>query len=251
MKTTKTIVRTALVCLAVALTAGCATQKTWVYHANSYAPPSASTGKTVAVLAFEDARTNKNENMWGMCFIPLVPYGWQHFDSPEGIAMHATSAMWINYKPTEDYPKALAEDLKKTGLFSDAFFDYRRTVSDYAVKGKVVNTKYVGRIITYCLSFAGPYLWLIGFPSASTENDLSVELSLVDSKTDKVLFSKVYTAAPRKSVSWLYVMKNDFNYADMLAEVNKQFCQDIQPVLLAELKSQQPRAEAPQASPGK
>jgi hypothetical protein len=210
---------------------GCASQKTWVYRSNSYPPAKSSTGKKVAVLAFEDARENRNDNVWGIGFIPLFPCGWQHLSSPEGIQHHATSGMWVNYKPTEDYPKALAEDLRNTGLFSDAFFDFRRESGDYAVKGKILNTKYDGYIITYGLSAYGAYLWLIGFPCASANNELSLELSLVDAKADKTLFSKVYTATPRSSVSWLYVMNNDFNYSEMLADVNKQFCNDIQPVI--------------------
>jgi hypothetical protein len=239
MKTTTIDIRIALGCLAIALTAGCATNKGWVYRSNAYAPAGSSTGKKVAVLPFEDARENKNSNKWLLYMVPLMPYGSQRFDAPEGVPMHMTSAAWTNYKPTEDYPKALAEDLKKTGLFSDAFFDYRKQSADYAVKGRIVSTKYSGHIFSYGLSVYGPLLWLIGLPAASTSNELSVEFSLVDSQTDKPLFSKTYAATPRKSVSWIYVMKNDFNYSEMLAEVNKQFCQDIQPVILATITPQQ------------
>jgi 3-methyladenine DNA glycosylase Tag len=60
----------------------------------------------------------------------------------------------------------------------------------------------------------------------------------VDAKTDKTLFSKVYTADPRSGVSWIYVLKNDFNYPEMLGELNKQFCNDIQPVVLDSAKGQ-------------
>ena len=146
--------------------------------------------------------------------------------------MHTTSGMWLNYKPTEDFSKALAEDLRNTHLFSDAFFDYRRETGDYAVKGKILSTKYVGRTITYGLSVYGVYLWLIGLPATWTENELSIDLALEDSKTEKILFSKTYTASPRSSLSWIYCMNNDFNYAEMLAELNKQFCTDIQPIVL-------------------
>lgn len=229
----KTLIRSVCLALVIGFASGCASEKTWVYHSNSYPLTTASTGKKVAVLAFEDGRENKNQNMWGIYMIPVVPYGWQHFNAPEGAQMHMTSGLWLNYKPTEDFPKALAEDLRKTGLFSESFFDYRKGNSDYAVSGKILNTKYDGYIISYGLSVYGPLLWFIGLPAASVNNELSVELSLVDCKTDRPLFSKVYTATPRKAVSWLYVMKDDFNYSEMLAEVNKQFCTDIVPALAA------------------
>jgi hypothetical protein len=238
MNTKGIIIRSALVSLAIAFTTGCTPQRAWVYHSNSYPAAVTGTGKTVAVLAFEDARENKNTSLYGMYLVPLVPYGWMDYHAPEGVNMHMNSGLWMNYKPTEDYPKALAEDLKKTGLFSDAFFEFRRASSDYAVKGKILNSKYTGRVFSYGLTFAGPILWFIGFPSTSVSTDLSVELSLVESKTDKALFTKVYTAPHRCDVSWLYVPKNDFNYSEMLAELNKQFCQDIQPVVLNAAKTQ-------------
>jgi hypothetical protein len=230
MKTLKYIVSGFIACLAAVSLTGCASQKTWVYHANSYASMGTSTDKKIAILPFEDLRENENQNIWGIGYIPLVPYGPQNLNTPEGIDRHTTSGMWINYKPTEDFSKALAEDLRNTRMFSDAFFDYRRENGDYAVKGKILNTKYEGRIITYCVSFAASYLWLVGFPAAWTQNDLSVELTLEDSRTEKILFSKTYTAKTRSGCSWLYSFNNDFHYSEMLAEVNKQFCTDIQPI---------------------
>jgi hypothetical protein len=233
MKASITFFKCALVCLAVALCSGCANQKAWVYRSNTYPAATASTNKKVAVLPFEDARENKNQNYWGVYLIPLAPYGSQNFDAPEGESTHIASGMWLNFKPTEDFPKALAEDLRNTHLFADAFFDYRQDSGDYVVKGKIISTKYVGRLISYGLSVYGPDLWLIGFPACWTRNDLSLELSLVDSKNDKVLFSKTYTATPRQGCAWIYDLKNDFNYSEMLAELNKQFCTEIQPALMA------------------
>jgi len=230
MRTIKTISQLLLI-LSVLMTAGCANQKAWVYRANSYPPAPGSSGKKIAVLAYDDARENKNSNAVMMYMIPLMPVGWQDLSAPEGTQMHITSGMWLNYKPTEDYPKALAEDLRKTGVFADAYFTFRKEDSDYAVTGKILSTKYKGCVISYGLSVYGPLLWLIGFPAASTSNDLSVELTLTDTKIEKALLTKVYHATPRKDISWLYVMKDDFNYAEMLAEVNKQFCLDIQPIL--------------------
>lgn len=227
-----------LVCLTIAFCSGCASQKTWVYHANTFAIVGSNTERKVAVLPFEDSRANENQNIWGIYLIPIVPYGPQNLNCPEGISQHANSGLWVNYKPTEDFPKALAEDLRNTHMFSDAFFDFRRESGDYAVKGKILSTKYVGRIISYGLSVYGPDLWLIGLPATWTENNLSIELALVDSKTEKVLFSKTYTATPHSGCSWIYCINSDFNYAEMLAELNKQFCTDIQPIVLSASKTQ-------------
>jgi hypothetical protein len=166
-----------------------------------------------------------------LSFVPIIPLGWQDLNTPEGTSMHANSGSWPNFKPTEDFAKALAEDLKNTGIFSDAFFDYRIGNAEYAVKGKIMSTKYKSRIVTYGLGLYGGILWFIGLPATWTENELAVNLSLVDSKTDHNLFSKDYVAIPRKETSWAYHFKSDFEYAEMLAELNKQFCTDIEPFL--------------------
>jgi uncharacterized lipoprotein YajG len=87
MKTLNLPIKYLLACLAVVLCTGCATQKTWVYHSNSYTPATRDTGKSVAVLAYEDARENKNVNLVLLYLIPVMPFGWQDLNSPEGIQM--------------------------------------------------------------------------------------------------------------------------------------------------------------------
>ena len=59
-----------------------------------------------------------------MYLIPLMPFGWQTLDVPEGQQMHIFSGMWTNYKPSEDYPKALAEELTNANIFDEAYFDF-------------------------------------------------------------------------------------------------------------------------------
>jgi hypothetical protein len=216
--------------------AGCASQETWVYHSNSYAQ-TGSTGKKVAVLPFEDSRNNQNQDITPLCMIPLVPYGSQLLDSPENLSMHTASGTWVGYKPTEDFPKALAEDLRKSHLFRDAFFNYRRDSAEYAVAGRIISTRYTGRTITYGVSICSPFLWLAGLPSGWTQNELTVELTLIDCRNGRTLFTKTYTAAPREGYFWVYLAKSDLNYAEMLAELNQQFCSDIRPVLLAGTKA--------------
>lgn len=237
MKNIKTPVLALVSGLVLVLGSGCSGQKSWVYRANSFGTPAVTSDKKIAVMPYGDSRPSENNNFWAMYLIPAAPFGWQSYNTPEGASMHMNSGLWVNFKPTEDFPKALAEDLRNTHMFSDAFFDYRRESGDFAVNGKILNTKYNSKIFSYCGSVYGPDLWLVGFPATWTENQLSVELSLVDAKTQKELFDKIYTAKPRSNVNWIYYLNSDFNYGEMLAELNKQFCEDIQPILLKTVSS--------------
>ena len=209
------------------LASGCATQKSWVYSANSYGEASNPLNKSVAILPFQDARTNKNSNYTLMYMIPLMPFGWQTLEIPEGQQMHIFSGMWSNYKPTEDYPKALAEEINSSKLFKEAYFDFKKGSSDCVVKGKILTTQYRGKMISYGLSVYGPLLWFVGFPAGTVVNELSIELSLLDAQSDNVLFSKTYTAPEYSKVGWLYVMPNGFNYPVMLKDLYKTFIEDL------------------------
>ncbi|MBA3037711.1 MAG: hypothetical protein FP814_14615 [Desulfobacterium sp.] len=216
-----------LLFVALLFASGCATQKSWVYSPNSYSDISTTITKSVVVLPFQDTRPNTNSNYVALYMIPVMPFGWQTLNVPEGQAMHIYSGMWVNYKPTEDYPKALAEELNGSKLFEEAYFDFKKGNSDLAVKGKILTTKYSGTIISYGLSVYGPMLWFVGFPSGTVSNELSIELSLVDSQSDKVILSNNYTAPEYSRVGWLYVMPNDFNYPAMLKDIYKNFIEDV------------------------
>jgi hypothetical protein len=222
---------TVAVALAGVLVTGCASQKTWVYRSNEYGASIGAPPRKAVVLPYRDARSNENSNRILVYMIPIVPFGWTTQETPEGVNQHVTSGLWINYKPVEDYPKALVEDLRNSRLFSDAFFDFKEGDADYVIQGTIYSTRYTGKIFSYGLSVYGPLLWLVGLPAGSASNDLSVELTCVDRKSGRQVLSKRYDAPSYSATSFLYVMANDFNYPDMLASVNKRFVDDLRAAL--------------------
>jgi hypothetical protein len=215
---------------------GCATQRSWVYRPNQTAPlgVAAKTDKTIATLPFADARENENVNHVLLYMVPLALYGSQNFSVPEGAQMHITSGLWINYKPTEDFAKALALELQGTGLFKEAYFDFKAGNASYTVQGSIKNTDYNGKMFSYCLSVYGPLLWFVGFPCATVTNSLEIELACVDMSTNTAILKKTYRAEPVSNTSWIYHMQNDFNYPDMLQKIYIDFCKDLVPLVAPE-----------------
>ena len=206
---------------------GCASQKAWVYKPNTYSQSYVFSEKTAVILPFSDQREDINKNRILVYMIPLMPFGWADYNAPEGAQMHLNSGIWINYKPTEDFAKALAQELEEANIFKESYFDFKKGSGDISIKGKIINTKYSGTLISYGLSVYGPLLWLVGLPSGTVNNELSIELSCTDIKTNKLLFSKTYLAPRYSKVSWIYNLPNDFNYSSMLKGLYKQFLLDL------------------------
>jgi hypothetical protein len=219
--------RRVAVCLLLgAFASSCARQQVWEYHANAYAPATASAGKAV-VLPYRDARQADNWDLIGLYLIPILPYGWTTQQVPENATEHLTSSRWRNYKPVDDYPKALVEDLRSAKLFSDASFDSGQADADYVIQGTIYSTEYTGKLYSYGLGGFGPLLWPFGVPAASASNSLSVELTCIDHKSGRQILTKRYTPPPYSASSSLYSRASDFDFPELLASVNKEFVDDL------------------------
>jgi hypothetical protein len=209
----------------VVLLSGCATQKSWRYTSELESKVQARIDKSVAVPPFLDQRLTENKNKLAMYLLPLVPYGWQELNTPEGVSAHVNSALWI-WKPNEDIAKAAAEELNKAHLFKEAFFTTRASEGDIVLEGTIKSTKYDGKLMTYGLSVYGPVLWLF-LPATSFDNELILSFKLVDQKNHVTLWEREYKQSAG-AISWMYSMKPDFEYADMLKKMMLQVLADIQ-----------------------
>ena len=127
----------------VLLLTGCAIQKQWQYKSESESVNKAMINKSVSVIPFLDQRLSENSNMIGMYLIPIMPFGWQELNVPEGFQGHVTSAAWL-WKPNEDIAKAVAEELNQSHLFKEVFFTNKASDGDIVLVGTIKSTKYNG-----------------------------------------------------------------------------------------------------------
>jgi hypothetical protein len=216
-----------LILVAISLSIiGCASQKAWKYGSEPFisgVPPLVN--KTVVVTPFNDQRINENNNMVAMYLIPLMPYGWQELNTPEGVQQHASSGLWI-WRPNEDIAKASYEELNSSNIFKEVFYSTRASEGDLVLQGTIKSTKYDGKLITYGLSVYGPALWWIGLPAANVSNELVLTFKLEDRKNNKVLWERQY----REEVSHtsvIYSLDSDFEYPDMLKKILLNVVKDI------------------------
>lgn len=213
-------------CTAI-LMAGCASQKEWAYRPNTYNNEAKKGNESVAVLPFTDSRSTTNRNNSALYWIPLVPFGTQHYEMPELKNQHANSEAWLNYRPKDDFAKALVQDLLSSNMFKEAYYSENKKDADLLIQGKIISTKYTSKIFSYGVTpFACMWIWFLGAPATRTTNELTIELSVVNVKRDAVIFSKSYTAPKYKKTSWIYSLQSDFQYSEMLTGIYKQFIQD-------------------------
>jgi len=224
----KRIVKLSCLVVLLAVGAGCATQKGWVYSASTYPNQSQVSAKTAVVMPFTDTRSPNNKNLVPVYLVPILPaFGWCNYSTPETAPAHITTGAWANYRPVDDYAKALAQELEAANLFKEAFYDTKKGESDFVIQGKILDTTYKGTIISYGLSVYGPMLWIFGLPAGTCSNELALQIDCVERATNKTVFSKTYTADKYKKTFWIYNLANDFEYAALLKSVYKQAVEDI------------------------
>jgi hypothetical protein len=197
----------------------------WIYKSETFIEQKPVIGKAVEVPPFADKRPNVNKNTVYLALIPFVPFGSLIYDKPEMESPFVGSARW-NFRPQEDLAQAVAEELRNSGIFKEAFFTNMTGDGDLALKGIIESTRYHGTLITYGVSVPAFLLWMIGFPSGTADNELQLNLQLVDQKTGAVIWEKDYRKADYR-VSFIYYVKPDFFYDDLLKQIMKEAIPDI------------------------
>ena len=202
----------------------CGIQKSWVYSPES-SPSSNVINDKAVVMPFTDSRLNENKGSLYSYLVPLMPFGSIKLSIPEGSSTHANSALWTNYNPKEDFAKALAQELTVSNTFNEAYFSYKND-EKYSVKGEIINTDYQAKLFSYCLSTFGPALWIIGAPATKISNSIKLELSVLNNDTGVIMYMNTYEREI-EHLSWIYKLKSDFNYSEMITEIYQEFLSDF------------------------
>lgn len=195
---------------------GCASGRDWKYTPEARQSIAPLADVSVGVLLFEDQRANTNENRVLLYLIPLMPFGWADYETPEGQVAHITSQQW-QFKPADDLARAVAQEIENARIFRETFVSNRASDADYVILGDIVSTKYEGKIFSYGLSVYGPLLWFLGLPSSNHSNRLELRLRLHESPSEPPLWTHTITGYTG-GTDWIYSMKPDFEYDVMLKQ---------------------------------
>ena len=204
----------------------------WIYTSSTYGNTDEQMNLHVAVIPFQDLRENSQIKKRGaMALIPLWPgYGWYETSLPETFAQEWFGLRNHGFSPEESFAKALAEEINASGLCREAYFAYQADDADMVLKGKILDTRFYITNRSYGLSVVGVFLPFFGLPAGTLKTDLSLELSCVDARTGRMIFSKKYCAPTTSSVYWLYGQARwnyNVTYAVMARGIYKNFIDDL------------------------
>lgn len=208
----KKMVMVALVGILCLLT-GCASRAAFVYKpSGTVATGTKALPLKVAVTNFEDVRQEENTNAVFTYLIPIVPFGSITYDRPDGangFLFHAS----YNFRPSEDFAKAVATELKQNNYFDEVFVTQRQNEPnvDLIVTGRINEARYDGKLISYGLSAYGPLLWFLGLPAGTTHNAVSLTLEMKRASDKVVVWSHEVKGEWDKTVGLYYNWAADFD----------------------------------------
>ena len=216
----------AFVLVSITLSA-CSSARTWTYSVSAPVNRAPLRDQAVAVPPLNDERKPSNSSNVLLYLIPLMPFGYQDLNQPEGQSMHILSGLW-QFKPTEDIAKAIAAELQSRRIFRDAFFTFRESDAELVLHGTLKSTRYDGKLITYGLSAYGPLLWFFGLPAGAVSNELVISLRLVDRSSQESLWEKEYRGEHDTGPFWIYAMPEDFYYDTILKKLIPAILVDVE-----------------------
>jgi hypothetical protein len=96
-----------------------------------------------------------------------------------------------SYTFPASFPRALAEDLIQTGLFTTVRYVGADATGDerYLLEGTLRETPFRRATTSFLLGAPGVLLWLLPVPMSKVEVEISVDLRLVDRETGKTLWT--------------------------------------------------------------
>lgn len=202
---------------------GCATRAAFIYSpgekiAEQLKP--VTLPLRIAVPPFLDMRSQDNISYRPLHLIPLVPYANIHYDRPDAANRFISHAAY-NFRPSEDFAKALVAEVKQNRFFEEVFFTQREVEpgADLVLTGKIKNTQYNAKTISYGLSVYAPFAWLIGLPVGTAHNSLSLVLEMTRPSDGAVVWFYELNGESGKTIGLYYNWASDFDgYPMMLRE---------------------------------
>ena len=178
--------------------------------------PKVKIEKSIGILPFKDLRPLKNKsNFFPYYLIPLVL--WQTFEDKRPNKYN------VNEKFNSYIEQALRNEFISRQVFKEIAlnsYSYSKE-SDFRIEGEVYSTTERRLITAYGISFFSRILEGIGLPNGYSENELKLNVKLIESMSERVLFEKTYKdIASRKQTIF---NRNSIQFQNEIEIVQRMF----------------------------
>lgn len=163
---------------------GCTLSRAWQYPPDppgtllDVKAPKAVSSKVV-VRPFRDLRGTKAEQESWKVLIPFYPYATDAYDRPE-TATASEGGPAIKMNPSQDFARAVADELRNAGLFSSVTFAEGAGAdgADLVLNGTIRSTSGRRTLTTYMLGPVGAIFWVLGAPMGNAASDVEMDIQL-------------------------------------------------------------------------
>jgi len=186
----------------IMLLSGCTASRQQLPPVNNLSTYDVAAVKRVVVLPFKDLRENRNRDLSVVALIPLVPYGTATCGIPEADCPISKGGLQAQFP--EVLAKKLVDGIATEKLFQEVTLGYRKSQSDMAIQGIILETTAQQNLYTYGLSLFGGFPWLLYLPTMSVSVTCAIEISCIETASNRTVFSKTYTATASKRINAFY-----------------------------------------------
>jgi hypothetical protein len=204
----------------------CSSPQSFSYTPTDHPEPKVKLEKRIGILPFKDLRPEKDEyKAWiPYFFLPLVL--WQTFEDERPRQYD------INYKFSfdNDLANALRTELESNKNFSKVFLTKQAKPEDYDLKieGEILSTKEKTIVISYGLGVFRALIDWLPIPISKRQNNITLNLKLIETKSNKVLFSKTYQGSKERYLSRSSYLSEKFqNEIEIVQRMFPEIANDI------------------------
>lgn len=222
-----------VVLIVLALSGGCSKMETAFFY-NPIQPLKLGprVGNVIAVSQFRDERGTDYEDNSIYAILPLVPFATYHHDRPgEKYGDHPGPGPPYHFQPSKDFAKDLAFDLRRSALFSKVIYSEQGYPdgADYVIHGAIRSTKIKGKFFGYLISPFTGFMFLMGFPTGHSTNEVDLSVQLIDVQTKQIIWENSF----QKKTSHLLGLYRNFKspyagYPVMIEEINKEIVTSVE-----------------------
>ena len=160
--------------------------------------------KSISVLPLHEMRnqysSSASKDVLG--FLPLVLYFTREHETPEFDSdlsrfnsMYANNYNYLYREAVGRINDDIFSALKHSDLFKNTYQSYSADESsaNYLLEGELLSTRAYETMFIYGITYIGAFpLWMLGLPAIQRSYCLNINLRVVDSTTDKVLWEKKF-----------------------------------------------------------